>query len=75
MNRKAVFKDDGNVGKSLVRYYILCVIQMLVSYYLVWMVTDVLSLGGVLTVVSKAVIDTILFLISFQIQRRWVFRK
>ena len=31
--------------------------------------------GGVLTVVAKAVIDTILFLISFQIQRRWVFRK
>lgn len=74
-NRQAVFKDKGNIGTSIVRYYILCVIQMLVSYGLVWTVTYRLSLGGVLTVVAKAVIDTVLFLISFQIQRRWVFKQ
>lgn len=72
-NRQAVFKDKGNVSSSIVRYYTLCVIQMLVSYGLVWTVTDRLKLGGILTIIAKAVIDTILFIISFQIQQRWVF--
>lgn len=56
------------------RYYILCACQLCVSYGLVYLVTSVLSLGQVLTVVAKAIIDTILFVISFQIQRRWVFK-
>lgn len=73
-NRQAVFKDKSEVRSSIVRYYILCVAQMLVSYYLVWQVTKMLSLGGAWTVAAKAVIDGILFFISFQIQRRWVFK-
>ena len=41
---------------------------------LVYAVTSILCLGSVMTVVAKAIIDTILFIISFQIQRRWVFK-
>ena len=74
-NRKAVFQSGASVQKSLVKYYVLCVCQMLVSYGLVWGVTALLTLGSAWTVVAKAVIDTILFVISFQIQRRWVFAK
>lgn len=74
-NRKAVFQSGSNVKTSIIRYYVLCVAQLCISYALVYVVTSFLSLGEVLTVVSKAVIDTILFLISFQIQRRWVFKK
>lgn len=73
-NRKAVFKSKGSVKHSFIKYYILCVCQLMVSYGLVYSVTKLLSLGGVLTVIAKAVIDTGLFLISFQIQRRWVFK-
>lgn len=73
-NRKAVFESSSGVGSSIARYYLLCVLQLCVSYLLVFSVTSVLSLGQVLTVVAKAVIDTILFVISFQIQRRWVFK-
>ena len=73
-NRKAVFKSEKSIKNSFVRYYILCVCQLLVSYGLVYLVTEALSLGGGLTVVSKAVIDTILFMISFRIQRKWVFQ-
>lgn len=74
-NKKAVFKAKGDVKGSLIRYYILCVCQMLVSYVLVWSTKNLLALGNILTVVAKAVIDIILFIISFQIQRRWVFKK
>jgi len=73
-NRKAVFKSKESIKDSIVRYYALCVCQLLISYGLVYFVTEALSLGGGLTVVSKAIIDTILFMISFRIQRRWVFK-
>lgn len=73
-NRKAVFKSNGSVGKSFAKYYLLCACQLMVSYFCVYAVTALLSLGGALTVVAKAIIDTVLFLISFQIQRRWVFK-
>jgi len=73
-NRKAVFKSEKSIKNSIMRYYILCVCQLLVSFGLVYLVTVALSLGKGLTVVSKAVIDTILFMISFRIQRRWVFK-
>ena len=73
-NRKAVFKSSESIKGSIVKYYILCVLQLCVSYMLVYAVTSILSLGSVMTVVAKAIIDTILFAISFQIQRRWVFK-
>ncbi len=72
-NRKAVFRSNGAVGRTMVRYYILCVCQMLVSWILVWCAKEVFRLGGIMTVIAKALIDTVLFVISFQIQRRWVF--
>ena len=73
-NRKAVFKSSESIKGSIVKYYILCVLQLCVSYMLVYAVTSILSLGSVMTVVAKAIIDTILFVISFRIQRRWVFK-
>ena len=73
-NRKAVFKSKSGVRATMIRYYILCVCQLCVSYCLVYFVTRVLSLGMVATVVAKAIIDVCLFIISFQIQRRWVFK-
>lgn len=73
-NRKAVFKSNRGVGSSITRYYILCICQMAVSYGLVYLVTSIFLFGQVMTVVTKAVIDTVLFVISFQIQRRWVFK-
>lgn len=74
-NRKAVFKSKDSVKSSMVRYYILCVCQMMVSYGLVYGITRLFPAGNVLTVVFKAIIDTVLFFISFKIQRAWVFKK
>lgn len=73
-NRKAVFQSESGISRSIVRYYTLCVLQLCVSYGLVYLISRVLSLGQVGTVIVKAVVDTILFAISFQIQRRWVFQ-
>lgn len=74
-NRKAVFESEEGMGRTVKRYYILCICQMLLSYALVYAVTAVFTFGNIMTVVSKAIVDTILFIISFQIQRAWVFKK
>lgn len=77
MNRKVVFKSEESVGNSMLRYYILCVCQMAVSYGLVYLLADVVfSLNGSLfETLIKFVVDMCLFFASFQIQQRWVFKK
>lgn len=73
MNRSVVF--GGGSTLSIVKYYVLCIIQMSVSALLVYAISHSLAASTALSTVIKAVIDTCLFFISFRIQRNWVFRK
>ena len=75
MNKKAVFKSNASVGRSLVRYYTLCVFQTAASYGLVYLLSSLCRAGSFLEVVLKLVVDVVLFVISFQIQHRWVFKE
>lgn len=72
-NRNAVFESKENIGKTMGRYYILCVCQMGISYGLVYLLSDVLNASKGITSVIKLIVDVCLFLLSFQIQRKWVF--
>lgn len=72
INKNIVFNDFK--GRSTVfKYYLLCVTQALTSYIMV----DILfrNVYYICPTALKLIVDTILFLISFQIQKRWVFRK
>lgn len=73
-NRKAVFESKTGMKNTIVKYYILCVIQMMVSYILVYLTNTIFNLGNIMTIISKIIIDVVLFMISFQIQRAWVFK-
>ncbi len=73
VNHKFVFQSNSPAGKTLFRYSILCVAQMLISYALVYSVSYLLSAFVGLDSVIKIVIDTLLFFISFKIQQNWVF--
>lgn len=75
MNKKAVFKSKASVGSSLARYYLLCVLQTAVSYGMVYLLSCLCRAGSFMEVVLKLAVDVVLFVISFQIQRRWVFRE
>lgn len=75
MNKKAVFKSNASVGRSLVRYYTLCVFQTAASYGLVYLLSYLCRAGSFLEVVLKLIVDVVLFVISFQIQHRWVFKE
>lgn len=70
LNRSAVFGSRSNHTRALPRYYLLCVCQFICSWAGVWGLT--LVIGGN-SVLSKLIVDTLLFFMSFNIQRRWVF--
>lgn len=74
LNRNAVFKSESGLGRTIVRYYILWFCQLLCSYGLVYLATKTMALGVVMSGVAKIIIDLVLFLISYQIQKRWVFK-
>ena len=75
LNRKVVFKSTRSVRGTLVRYYILAICQMTASFLLVHFVAESLFglTAGVLESVVKFCVDMCLFVISFQVQKRWVF--
>lgn len=72
-NRNAVFESEESIGRTMARYYILCVCQMGISYGIVNLLALMTGASKILTSVIKLLVDTLLFILSFQIQRRWVF--
>lgn len=73
LNSKKIFRSRNK--NSLARYFLLCVLQFAASAGLVSLFASFLRIGSVGTTIVKAVVDIILFLISYQIQREWVFKK
>lgn len=72
LNHKAVFKSVNRVGNTVFKYYLLCTVQMLAAYFGVYLLVHFLH-GN--EVIMKLIVDALLFLLSFQIQRDWIFNK
>ena len=75
LNRKMVFKSEEGYGTTMARYYALCLVQMLASAGLTTLVKSFVPGGAGVATLCKACVDTFLFVISYQIQKRWVFKK
>lgn len=75
VNRKAVFKSKAPLPLTMVRYYILCVLQMLTSYGLVKLFSSFWGRGSLKVAVIKLLVDIFLYFVSFRIQQAWVFRE
>lgn len=73
VNRSVVFGKGTTY--SIVKYYILCVCQMMVSAGIVSLLSAAFGAGSIASTVLKALTDTCLFFISFRIQKNWVFRR
>ncbi|MBR2338208.1 MAG: bifunctional glycosyltransferase family 2/GtrA family protein [Clostridia bacterium] len=71
VNRKGVFKSKGDKGGSLLRYAVVCVVQVCISAFATRELYELLHWGETLL---KVLVDTALFLVSFRVQRSWVFR-
>jgi len=74
LNKNLVFESNSNKReyKYLLKYYTLCLLQMLVSWLLVITIYKVIKLDEVIT---KELVDLFLFVVSYQIQSRWIFNK
>ncbi|MBE6671485.1 MAG: glycosyltransferase [Ruminococcaceae bacterium] len=74
-NKKLVFGNNSSNIKTLFKYYALCIPQMLVSAGLVTLAEIIINTesAGILTL-AKVVIDTFLFICSYVIQKKWVFK-
>lgn len=73
LNSKKVFRSKYKT--SLTRYYLLCILQFAASAGLVSLAACLLPTGNVSKTIVKAIVDILLFLLSYQIQREWVFKK
>ena len=75
MNRQFVFESHSGTVQAFIRYVCLAVPVMLVSWLTVYGLSTLAGagIGQAGRTLLKAPVDTVLFLISFRVQRRWVF--
>lgn len=70
INKNVVFKSRANGKKSLLQYYLLCILTMIVSGTAVNLLYAVVKKGEL---VMKCIVDTILFFCNYHIQQKYVF--
>ena len=75
VNNRLVFGHRGEYGPALLRYYLLALPMMLASAGFVWLTNRWLGVTAPgLSTLVKIAVDTVLFLASYLIQKKWVFR-
>lgn len=74
LNNRFVFENGGSKKRAFIRYYCLCIPQMLASAGLVTLINRLFDNSATLaTTAIKVLVDLFLFVVSFFIQRKWVF--
>ncbi len=74
-NRNSVFGSTEKKSRTMVRYYLLAVCIILIDAKLVTLLSGWLHANGFGETCLKLLVDLALFFGSYQIQKRWVFRK
>jgi len=73
LNRRFVFDKAGSY--TLIKYFALVGIQMMLAAQLTYWLVVVMSAGSLLsTTVAKIIADLLLFIVSYQIQKRFIFK-
>ena len=77
LNKKLVFQSQGNTGKALLRYYALALPMLVMQAGLthgIFLLFGIASNQVMLRALIYAFVMALLFIVSFSIQQRWVFR-
>ena len=74
LNRNLVFRDRADPLRSGVRYAALAVVQAALSAGLVALLHRLTGTSSLMETVIKIPVDVGLFLASYQIQKKWVFK-
>ena len=75
LNKGAVFNSQARSRGTVVRFIILATGQLIVSWLLVWGIGSLLGGGDEVNTLLKVVVDLVIFIASFTIQRDWVFKE
>ncbi len=75
LNKVAVFQSQAKSGGTAVRFVILAVAQLIASWLLVWGLGSLFGGGDEINTILKVVVDLVIFMASFTIQRDWVFKE
>jgi glycosyltransferase involved in cell wall biosynthesis len=70
INRKIVFRSESNAMLSFVKYWALVILLGSISYLGIQTLVKYLNMNVIL---SKAIVETLLFVVSFAVQRELVF--
>jgi len=77
VNKKVVFHNNGSTGRALLRYYCLAVptaIAQILLTHRVYLLFGIPAGKTFLRALIYAVVMTVLFIVTFLIQQRWVFQ-
>lgn len=72
VNMTVVFKNSRTPKRTFVKYYMLCMLQFCCSACFVWLLCRTSHCSELS---AKLLVDTVLFLASYQLQKNWVFRE
>ncbi len=76
LNKFYVFRSRDRYWKDMLEYYCVCVPQAVVSMFLLGALVEKLSISvPAMATFVKILVDTLLFFISYFIQKKWVFRE
>lgn len=73
LNRNFVFKFKQNTAKTALKYALLCLMTIFVSNCCVSLLDHLHIFYGVWVVLPKMLVDTLLYLVNYRIQNRWIF--
>ena len=74
-SRTKVFGSKDPAKKTIWKYYVICIVRMILSWLGVSFLTNVLKAKGLIVTLLKVIWDLVLFFVSYNWQRTWVFKK
>ena len=74
INKTKVFENKGKIRNTIFKYYTLAAAQMLLSAGIVTLLSYLFGAHSLGSTVIKMFVDTFIFLLSFRIQKLWVFK-
>ena len=73
-NRSLVFRSNAGKGKSFAKYWALVLAIMALGYLCTAGLSRILDAHGLLITILKITVETVLFFLSYNVQKRWIFK-
>ena len=77
LNKKVVFNSNESLIKTILKYYLIAIPVMLISAFGVKGICYLIDIPNDSLIVTaiKIIVDSILFILNYNIQKKWIFKK